>query len=238
MTLPPQLNDISSMTVASPCSVFYSNSEQGVSKGKQVWNRSWTQVQQPTGIQRFCHLCNFPETTAARGEWNPIPTEIWVTGGFRESKKKKKTFSGQSVRGGVETWDGEWCVDSNSWMNTGQRDKLVRLHHHQLLTCKWFSLFDCRESPLLQDIYQQEKKERTIHEYMWSLPRSVNINNVTMPAAQIVQYDFKQTLSLLDVTVQKTGQTIRLRSHCHPLNATARKNRAEIEVRQCKDSRC
>lgn len=25
-------------------------------------------------------------------------------------------------------------------------------HHHQLLTWNWFSLFDCRESPLLQDI--------------------------------------------------------------------------------------
>lgn len=36
----------------------------------------------------------------------------------------------------------------------------------QLLTWKWFSLFDCRESPLLQDIYQQKRRERALREYM------------------------------------------------------------------------
>ena len=37
--------------------------------------------------------------------------------------------------------------------------------------------------------------------------------NLAMPAVQIVQYELKHTPSLLDMTVQRTGQTI----HCTPL---------------------
>lgn len=58
----------------------------------------------------------------------------------------------------------------------------------QLLTWKWFSLFDCRESPLLQDIYQQKKRERALHEYMWSSPD----HNLASPAAQTGQHELEQ----------------------------------------------
>lgn len=104
------------------------------------------------GLEKFSLLNNFPETKKA-DQSEPLPDRE-IRREFRETKEWFETSR-----------DSRTTVCD--WMDTGWH--AVWWHHYQLLTWKWFSLFDCLESPLLQDIYQQKKKERTIHEYMWGL---------------------------------------------------------------------
>lgn len=61
----PALNEISDCGISQLR--FYSHAVPGVSKGRQVLNRFWTEVQKPTGLPRFRPLCDFPETTGASG---------------------------------------------------------------------------------------------------------------------------------------------------------------------------
>lgn len=97
-------------------------------------------------------------------------------------------------------------------MDTGQRDIL---YGGTIISYLLASDFLCLTvgNPLYYRTSINKRKRKELSMNICEAVQERQHQNLAMPAMQIVQYEFKHTPSLLDMTVQRTGQTIR----CTPL---------------------
>lgn len=127
-----------------------------LSSGSQSDSARWEKVFN-TKVLTFLTTLGFPQANGAINQ--PSQQERLKPNRI----KKTVQIRGRKVRRRIRTpvkHKDIWLWEAAPWV------MLACWHARQLLTWKWFSLFDCRESPLLQDIYQQKKRERALHEYM------------------------------------------------------------------------
>lgn len=189
----PPLKEISDCSISQLR--FNSHSAPGVSKGRQVLNRFWTEVQKPTGFPRFSPLCDFPETTGASGvqktraDQNETPSRqspTWVRGEFRETKE------GKGVTG--------WTLGDTLGKETHCMVAPSSVTYLEVIFFVWLLGI-----PFITG-HLSTKETGKLSMNTCEAVHELQHQNLAVPPVQTVQYEFKHTPNLLDMTVQRIGQ--------------------------------
>lgn len=194
--LPPQ-NEISD------CCVFTAMLCQGLVRGDRCELEFKTSRGYIPEISRNS-CCLSSSENPGRSEWNHIPTGRWtlVRGEFTEAKERFQTSGDETVSAGY------WMVPGDTRGNM--------LYGGTIISYLLGSDFLCLTvgNPLYYrtSINKRKRKELSINTMKWNeAVHECQHQNLAMPAVQTVQYEFRHTPSLLDMTVQ-ISQT----DHCAP----------------------